>query len=250
MIKDKYNMTLKENLFLVHKMIVDYIWKSANLEGINVTFPQTQTIIEKGILQNANVHTISVVLNLKHAWQLLLSTINDPLTLEYICKIHSEVAKDEALTWGELRTGRVGISGTNYEPPIPNEQTAKKLIEDTLKIENSTQRAITLMFKLMKSQLFWDGNKRTAMMIANKIMIENGCGVINVPIEQIDSFNTVLTDYYTNDTLDNVVHFIYDNCIDGIDFEDRNIENKAAILDRQDNPYIPNEPRAYNERVR
>lgn len=243
-------MTLKENLFLVHKMIVDYIWKSANLEGINVTFPQTQIIIEKGILQNANVHTISVVLNLKHAWQLLLSTINDPLTLEYICKIHSEVAKDEALTWGELRTGRVGISGTNYEPPIPNEQTAKKLIEDTLKIENSTQRAITLMFKLMKSQLFWDGNKRTAMMIANKIMIENGCGVINVPIEQIDSFNTVLTDYYTNDTLDNVVHFIYDNCIDGIDFEDRNIENKAEISDRQDNPYIPNEPRAYNERVR
>ena len=32
----------------------------------------------------------------------------------------------------------------------------------------------------MRSQLFWDGNKRTSMIIANKIMIENGKGIITI----------------------------------------------------------------------
>lgn len=96
---NKYNMSLEENIFLAKRKIVDYIWKSARLEGLNITFPQTSVIYDKGILNNADIHTVSVVLNLKHAWQLLLSTINQPLNLEYICKIHYEVAKDEALTW-------------------------------------------------------------------------------------------------------------------------------------------------------
>lgn len=218
MLENKYTMTLEQNIFLAKKMIVDYIWKSAKLEGLNITFPQTNAIYEKGILNNADIHTVSVVLNLKHAWQLLLSTINEELNLEYICKIHYEVAKDEALTWGKLRTGRVGISGTNYIPPIPEENIVKKQLSELSTLKNPTERAIKTMFWGMKSQLFWDGNKRTSMMIANKIMIQNGCGIISVPIEEIENFNNILCDYYTNDTLDIAVNYIYNNCIDGIEF--------------------------------
>ena len=69
--ENKFEMTKEENIFVAKRNIIDYIWKSANLEGINVTFPQTSVIYEKGVLQNANVHSISVVLNLKHAWQVL-----------------------------------------------------------------------------------------------------------------------------------------------------------------------------------
>ena len=92
-----------------------------------------------------------------------------------------------------------------------------------MQIENQTERAIKIMFWAMKSQLFWDGNKRTAMLVANKVMIENGCGIISVPIEKIEDFNIVLSDYYTNDTLNNAVEFIYNNCIDGIEFEKNNL---------------------------
>ena len=74
------------------------------------------------------------------------------------------------------------------------------------------------MFKLMKAQLFWDGNKRTSMLAANKLMIQNGCGIISVPNEKLEEFNEILCDYYTNDTLDKAVNFVYDECIDGIDF--------------------------------
>ena len=217
--ENKFEMTKEENIFVAKRNIIDYIWKSANLEGINVTFPQTSVIYEKGVLQNANVHSISVVLNLKHAWQVLLNSLNEPLSIDYFCKINYEVAKDESLDWGKLRTGKVGIAGTNYMPPIPDKDNVKEQLNVLMQIENQTERAIKIMFWAMKSQLFWDGNKRTAMLVANKVMIENGCGIISVPIEKIEDFNIVLSDYYTNDTLNNAVEFIYNNCIDGIEFE-------------------------------
>ena len=232
---NKYNMSLEENIFLAKRKIVDYIWKSARLEGLNITFSQTSVIYDKGILNNADIHIISVVLNLKHAWQLLLSTINQSLNLEYICKIHYEIAKDEALTWGKLRTGQVGISGTDYIPPIPQENIIREEIQKLLEIKNPTQRAIKLMFYLMKGQLFWDGNKRTSIIIANKIMIENGCGIITIPINEIENFNVILSEYYTNNTLDKAVEYIYNNCIDGITFEKEKTESIDNIQENSIN---------------
>lgn len=69
----------------------------------------------------------------------------------------------------------------------------------------------------MRSQLFWDGNKRTSMIIANKIMIENGKGIITVKEENLLEFNKLLTDYYNTNNDETIINFIYNNCIFGID---------------------------------
>lgn len=71
----------------------------------------------------------------------------------------------------------------------------------------------------MKSQLFWDGNKRTSSICANKIMIKNGCGIIKVPDKHLIEFNRLLSDYYSTDNKANIKSFIFENCIDGIKFE-------------------------------
>ena len=68
----------------------------------------------------------------------------------------------------------------------------------------------------MRSQIFWDGNKRTSMIVANKIMIENGCGIITIKEEYIKDFNRLLTEYYNTNNMDSIMRFIYDNCIFGI----------------------------------
>lgn len=223
--KNKFSMTVEENIFVAKRNIVDYIWKSAKLEGINVTFPQTYAIIEKAKVSGVDVEDILKITNLKHAWQTIFDTINEPLTLEYICRIHADVARDEALMWGKLRTGSVYISGTDYVPEIPTEANANLLLEKLKDIENPTERSIAAMFKLMKAQLFWDGNKRTAMLAANKIMMCNGCGIISVPNDKLEEFNEILCDYYTNDTLEKAMQFVYDECIDGIDFRPQEMEN-------------------------
>lgn len=216
--ENKFRLTVEENIFVAKRNIVDYIWKSAKLEGINVTFPQTYAIIEKAKVTGVDVEDILKITNLKHAWQRVFDTINEPLTLDDICRIHAEVARDEALMWGKLRTGTVYISGTEYVPPVPTKESANAILEEAQAIGSPTERAIVIMFKLMKAQLFWDGNKRTSMLAANKLMIQNGCGIISVPNEKLEEFNEILCDYYTNDTLDKAVNFVYDECIDGIDF--------------------------------
>ncbi|MDR2635386.1 MAG: Fic family protein [Campylobacteraceae bacterium] len=229
---NKYNMTLEENIFWAKRNIVDYIYKSARLEGLNITFPETYTIYERAILTKADIHTVEVVINLKHAWQYLIDNINDKLDLEFIKKIHNEIARGEALSWGELRTGRVYITGTDYIPPIPNEDDINLSLKQLLSIENPTVRAIRVMLWGMRSQLFWDGNKRTAMMIANKIMIENGCGIITVSPENLNDFFVLLSEYYTADSNEKIMQFIYDNCIDGVDFPKKEQSDKAEVKNK------------------
>ena len=69
----------------------------------------------------------------------------------------------------------------------------------------------------MRSQVFWDGNKRTSMIVANKIMIENGCGIITIKEEFINEFNNLLTKYYNTGNMTEIEYFIYNKCIYGLE---------------------------------
>lgn len=72
------------------------------------------------------------------------------------------------------------------------------------------------MLYCMRGQFFLDGNKRTAMLAANKEMIANGQGIITVPVELIPQFTPLLVRYYETGKPDTVKSFVYDNCIDGM----------------------------------
>lgn len=69
---DKYKLTREENIFIAKRNIVDYIWKSANLEGIGVTYPETQSIYDGGIVNGLSVNNIIAINNLKYGWELIL----------------------------------------------------------------------------------------------------------------------------------------------------------------------------------
>ena len=71
---------------------------------------------------------------------------------------------------------------------MPNEDKTSNDLDEFNKIECITERAITIMCYLMRTQFFTDGNKRTAMLFANKIMIQNGKGVISVPVDEDNYF--------------------------------------------------------------
>ena len=218
---DKFNMTLSQNIAYAKRNLVDSIYNSAKLEGLNVTFPETYTILEKAKMQNVDIAAVSTILNLKHAWQFLLKNIEEPITLDFIQDLHYEIAKDEALAWGELRTGRVGIGGTDYIPPIPEEGEVKTKLLAFEKINNATERAIERMLWMMKAQLFWDGNKRTASLIANKDLISHGKGILTIREKDILEFNTLLSHYYSTDEKTDLVKMIYKKGISGVELKDQ-----------------------------
>lgn len=215
--KDKYNLSAEENLFLAKKVLVSNIYNSAKLEGLNITFPETQTILDGVNVSGVKLDDINCVLNMRDAWKEVLNNINEELSIDFICKINSFVSRNESLKWGVLRDGKVGISGTNYIPDIPVYEIAEKEISNILKIEEVTLRAIKFMLYSMRKQLFWDGNKRTSMIVANKIMIQNGKGIITVKEDNLLEFNKLLTEYYDTGNDEKLIKFIYNNCVFGLE---------------------------------
>ena len=217
--KSKYNMTLEQNIFVAKRNIVDYIYKSAQLEGLGVTYPDTEAIFNGISAPGVKVTDIIAVNNLKHAWQFLLDTLETPLDYAYVCKLNQLVGGGNLIYNAEyIRMLPVSIGGTGWKPDIPAEDDIKTRLAEFQTVENATEKAIDIMLYLMRGQLFLDGNKRTAMLAANKEMIANGQGIISIPVELIPQFTPLLVKYYETGEPEPVKEFIYNNCIDGINF--------------------------------
>ena len=215
---NKYNMTIEQNIFLAKRNLVDNIYSNARMEGLNITFPQTKAILEGVNVSELKIDDIQCILNLRDAWKYVINNIENEFNLNFICKVNEFVARNESISWGSLRNGKVEITGTSYIPEVPNKIDVEKNIEEILKIKNTTERAIEYMLYGMRSQLFWDGNKRTSTICANKIMIENGNGIIKVPDDKLEDFMVLLSEFYSTNDNKKIKQFIYDNCIDGIVF--------------------------------
>ncbi len=213
---DKFVMTQEQNIFLAKRNIVDSIWRSSHIEGIDVTYPETQKLYDGGNVARLRLDEIQIINNLKHAWLYVLNSINAENNLNYLKSINSLIGSNLIDRAGQIRIYEVRISGTNYIPELPNEDEVTKKLKEFEKIECVTERAITIMCYLMRLQFFSDGNKRTAMLFANKIMIQNGKGIISVPVEEDETFGQELTRYYETNNMENLKQFIYDKCIDGI----------------------------------
>ena len=217
--ENKYNLTAEQNIFVAKRNIVDYIWKSANLEGIIITYSDTQTIYDGFSVSGYKLEEINAINNLKKAWQFILNDIGIALNFVYICKINELVGENVFYNPGVIRTTPVNIGGTSWKPDFPIETKIKEELEELLSNNeiSKTEQAINVMLWVMRRQMFIDGNKRTAMLIANKIMIENGCGIISIPIEKQNEFYKLLIIYYETNDSSIISKFIYDNAIDGIE---------------------------------
>lgn len=218
-IKNKYSMSVEENIFVAKRNLVDYIWKSANLEGIAVTYPQTEVIVDGLSVNGLRINDVNAIVNLKHAWQFTLENIDYPLDFKYLSQINKLVGDYNVVHLaGELRVTDVKMGGTDWKPDLPNREEIEKNINEISKIENVTDRALTMMLYLMRTQPFYDGNKRTSMMAGNQIMIQNGVGIISVPIKYQEQFRDMLIKFYETNDMEEIKSFLYENCIDGLEF--------------------------------
>ena len=141
------------------------------------------------------------------------------------------MSRNESLEWGVLRNGNVSISGVDYVPMIPNEEKVIDNINQILSIKDITERAIRYFLWGMRRQLFWDGNKRTSTLCANKILISEGKGIISIPENHIQEFNTRLSEFYNTNDYSKIDKFIYDNCIHGLVFQQEQVNENEDELE-------------------
>ncbi len=215
---NKFNLTQTQSLFLAKKKWDENVYCGMKMENRAVTFPQTKTILEGVNVPGVKLDDIQAILNMRDAWKYLLNTIDEPLTLGYWYKLNEFIARNEALEWGKLRTGSVGISGTDYMPPIPKEKIVEQELSAILQEDvTDTTKAINAFAWGTRGQFFWDGNKRTSLMLANKILIVAGAGIMTITDKYLEEFNGLLLGYYDTGKSDNLKIFLYEKAIHGIE---------------------------------
>lgn len=189
------------------------------MENRAVTFPQTKTILDGVNVPDVTLDDIQAILNMRDAWKYLLKTVDEPITLDCMCTLNGYIARNEALEWGVLRRGKVGISGTDCLPPVPVREDAETELAAILAADvTDTEKALDLFAWGARSQLFWDGNKRTSLTLANKLMIMNGCGMLTITDRHMDGFNAHIVEFYNTGEAEELKRFLYDNAIIGIEY--------------------------------
>ncbi|EAC6166137.1 Fic family protein, partial [Listeria monocytogenes] len=169
---DKYHLSRKESGYLLKKNIVELVYNAGKFEGLNTTLLQTEEIIKYNRANDVAVDDVLTVVNLKRGFELLLNDVQEPL-LETSKRINRIVAAEDALFPGEIRTGGVEVSTIQgrYVPPMLTEDEVKNQYSEIMNQDISeSEKALRLFLFISKNQIFWDGNKRTALLTANKIM--------------------------------------------------------------------------------
>ncbi len=191
------------------------IYDQAILEGIATTFPDTETIIENGIVNGMTPTDVQKILNLKHAWEFIMDkdVVQSKSSYSILCYIASLV-NEGFYTYGDrIRSVPVKIGGTTYVPPLPIENVVKEHIDEILNEDlEAIDIAIHLCLYCMKTQIFNDGNKRASVIFANHYLISKGEGLMVIPESKVSEFKKLLVKYYEDKDNGELLKFMKEYC--------------------------------------
>ncbi len=191
------------------------IYDQAILEGIATTFPDTETIIENGIVSGMTPTDVQKILNLKHAWEFIMDkdVVVSKSSYSILCYIASLVNEGFYTYGGRIRCVPITIGGTSYIPPLPMENIIKEKIEKILnKNDEPVNIAIELCLYCMKTQIFNDGNKRASVIFANHFLISKGVGLLVIPESKVSEFKKILVAYYEDRDNGEILEFMKKYC--------------------------------------
>ena len=197
---------------MAKRLLVDSIWKSANLEGLGTTFPKTEAILANAPT-TTKTEEVLFVINMKRAWQFLLDNLaynNCIMLLREFDKIVGELLFSYA---GEIRTIPVQIGGTSWEPEMPHTGIIMDSLKEIELIEDVELRALKYFCYIARTQMFIDGNNRVAQLMANKVLIENNIGIFQISMEKMEEFKGMLIEFYETGNDIRMIAFMKEYCI-------------------------------------
>lgn len=188
----------------MERLGIDLSWKSSQIEGNTYTLLETERLLrESKTAEGKTKEEAVMLLNHKDALSFILDNSDylQELTVSHIEDIHQLLTKDLSIDKG-LRRHRVGITGTNYHP-LDNEFQIREAMRDACKLINSKynifEKALLTLLLLSYIQPFLDGNKRTARITSNAILIANDyCPLSFRSIDSIDYKKAMLIFYEQN----------------------------------------------------
>lgn len=213
--EDELSPRILQNIDFARANMKANIYDQAVLEGVATSFPQTEEIIENGIVNGVTATDVQKILNLKHAWEFILDRDVVASKSDYymLCHIARLVNEGFFTEGGRIRGVPVTIGGSSYVPPLPNEYDVKeKLNEITAKELDAVDIAIELCLYCMKTQVFLDGNKRASVIFANHYLISKGEGFLVIPEKEVPNFKKLLVKYYEGEDIQIIRTFMKEEC--------------------------------------
>ena len=197
-------MSAEEYRKEMERLGIDLSWKSSQIEGNTYSLLETERLLrESKTAEGKTKEEAVMLLNHKDALRFVLDNQDymQELTLSRIEDIHSILTKELSVDSG-IRHRRVGITGTNYRP-LDNEFQIREAIRDTCDLINGKtsvfEKALLAIVLLSYIQGFTDGNKRTARITGNAILIANGyCPLSFRSVDSIDYKKAMLVFYEQN----------------------------------------------------
>lgn len=197
---------------LAKRSLVDSIWKAANVEGLGTTYPNTEAILEN-LPVTTRRDEVLFILNMRDAWRFLLDNLEYNNCWMLLREFNNIVGRDLIYGCGVLRRHEVSIGGTAWKPEIPVEADVYDSIKRINNIEEDVDRALSYFCYITRAQLFVDGNKRVAQLMANKVLIESGIGVLSIPVSKLIVFKELLVEFYETAESDKLKDFLRTECI-------------------------------------
>lgn len=198
------SMTELEYFKEMERLGVDLSWKSSQIEGNTYSLLETERLLkEKQTAQGKTKEEAIMLLNHKDALDFVLANPDylREITIRRIEEIHSLLTKELGVD-RNIRRRRIGITGTNYRP-LDNESQIREALEDSCALINTKsnifEKALLSLVLLSYIQPFSDGNKRTARITSNAILIANGyCPISFRTVDSVDYKKAMLMFYEQN----------------------------------------------------
>lgn len=188
----------------LERLAIDLSWKSSQIEGNTYSLLETERLLkEKETAAGKTKEEAIMLLNHKDAIDFIVENPDYliPLTISRIEDIHRLLVKELAVD-NNLRKRRVGISGTNYRP-LDNEFKIGEALRSTCDLvntkENVFEKALLALLMISYIQPFMDGNKRTARIVSNAILMNyKHCPISFRTVDSVDYKKAMLLFYEQN----------------------------------------------------
>ncbi|MBU1194334.1 MAG: Fic family protein [Proteobacteria bacterium] len=220
MIDTQWNMKpdKAKALMLAKRQLAQLVYDAVNLEGIHFTLPEIQTLLDGVTVGGHKLADQHIALNQAQAWRTLFSHIEKnmfEITAESACSLHAIAARDEALEWGQFRSGSVTIAGTTYMPPGADQLSKlfDAMIEQASDFSDIYDQAIHFFLTMARVQFFYDVNKRMGRFIMNGLLLNNGYPAINLPSTRQLEFNEKMLLFYESGNPSSMNRFLR-SCLD------------------------------------
>ncbi len=190
----------------LERFVIELSWKSSRIEGNTYSLWDTERLLKEGKEATGHPREEAVmILNHKKAFDFIMENLEDWKNpkLRDVEDVHRQLVADLNVNYG-LRKGIVGVLGSSYHPLSVPSQIREEL-EELLKAVNRAKdvysKALFLLVGISYIQGFEDGNKRTARLCTNAILVANKCAPLSYRSVEEDLYKRSMLVFYEKQSL-------------------------------------------------